>query len=205
MKLVERADCPFCWKVRLALYQTTSSFDVVDSASQEGINLLQEFSPTGSVPLLIDGAVAVWESAAILEYLQDVTPDATLLNGTPDKRARTRLLQSYSDQQVGAALFPAIQEIRSKPENERDMSLIQLCEQKWHVVQTYLEKQLGNGTWFGEQFGAADCALAARFGVAKAYGFTFDDDAKYLQSWFERVQARPSWRACYPDSFIGLS
>ncbi len=35
----------------------------------------REFSPTGKVPTLVDGALTVWESLAILEYLADRFPD----------------------------------------------------------------------------------------------------------------------------------
>lgn len=36
----------------------------------------REFSPTGKVPVLVDGELRVWESLAILEYLHDKFPDA---------------------------------------------------------------------------------------------------------------------------------
>lgn len=35
----------------------------------------REFSPTGKVPVLVDGDLTVWESSAILEYLHDRLPD----------------------------------------------------------------------------------------------------------------------------------
>jgi glutathione S-transferase len=52
-------------------------------------NLLQH-SPTGKVPLLIDGDVRVWESLAILEYLAEKFPDKGLWPADRAARAHAR-------------------------------------------------------------------------------------------------------------------
>src|SRR5262245_58023890 len=48
------------------------------------------FSGTGKVPVLIDGDVHVWESLAILEYLDEKFPQARLWPGDPQARAHAR-------------------------------------------------------------------------------------------------------------------
>jgi len=45
-----------------------------------------KFSPSGMVPLLLDGDIAVWDSLAILEYLAEQHPEADLWPS--DRRAR---------------------------------------------------------------------------------------------------------------------
>src|SRR3974377_1807268 len=49
-----------------------------------------QYSPTGKVPVLIDGAHRVWESLAILEYLAEKSPKADLwpAGSTPRTQAR---------------------------------------------------------------------------------------------------------------------
>jgi len=49
-------------------------------------------SPTGQVPVLIDGDVRVWESLAILEYLNDAFPQARLWPDDKSARAHARVL-----------------------------------------------------------------------------------------------------------------
>ena len=39
---------------------------------------LAEINPNGKVPVLQDGAMLLWESCAILQYLADCTPEQTL-------------------------------------------------------------------------------------------------------------------------------
>src|SRR5215470_9280537 len=49
-------------------------------------------SGTGKVPALIDGAVHVWESLAILEFLAEKFPEARLWPGDPAARASARAI-----------------------------------------------------------------------------------------------------------------
>ena len=51
---------------------------------------LAEVSPAGRVPVLIDGGVRVWESLAILEYLNDTQPQAELWPQDAKARAHAR-------------------------------------------------------------------------------------------------------------------
>jgi glutathione S-transferase len=49
-----------------------------------------EFSPSGKVPVLIDGSVRVWESLAIIEYAAEKFPAAGLWPLQSDTRAHAR-------------------------------------------------------------------------------------------------------------------
>jgi glutathione S-transferase len=54
--------------------------------------LILSFSPAGKVPILIDGDVRVWESLAILEYLAEQHPQATLWPSQKSARSHARAL-----------------------------------------------------------------------------------------------------------------
>lgn len=54
-------------------------------------NILK-YSPTGKVPALIDADFVVWESVAIMEYLQDKFPDKKLYPANVKERAMARAL-----------------------------------------------------------------------------------------------------------------
>jgi glutathione S-transferase len=51
-------------------------------------------SGAGKVPVLLDGDVRVWESLAILEYLAEQFPDASLWPRQADARAHARAIAS---------------------------------------------------------------------------------------------------------------
>ena len=103
---------------------------------------------------------------------------------------------------MGPALRDLVFEKRSKLESEWDLSVIRESELKWLACQAYLEEQLTLGGFFGPEFGAADCALAARCGVAEAYGAGVGDKYPKLRDWFGQVKVRASWSAAYPKQFI---
>ncbi len=200
--LYQRTDCPFCWKVRLALTELGLEFTTVDLALGQKHPDVDRCSPTGTVPVLFDGDLAVWDSSVIFDYLDARYAPWQLIPGQPADAARIRLLHAYSDKVVGTCLKGLVFEKRSRPEPEWDREVIRRSEREWESCMDWLERQLNDQNRFGEDFTIADCALAARFGVAAAYGAGVTQDHPGLHDWFSFVSGRPSWRANYPTSFI---
>lgn len=202
LTLYQRSDCPFCWKVRIALAELELDYQSVDTVLGEKHPEVLRLSPTGTVPVLVDAEVVVWESAVILDYLDARFAPGSLLSADPAVQSRERLLQVYSDKQVGGCLKEIVFEKRAKPESEWDAEKIREGAARWRDCQAWLQQQLDGRQYFGSAFSAADCALAARFGVAEAYGAAVNADFPQLLQWYEGVTARPSWQRAYPTSFI---
>ena len=55
---------------------------------------LLEFSPAGKVPILVDGAMTVWDSLAILEYLAERFPEKRLWPEEAKQRAHARSISA---------------------------------------------------------------------------------------------------------------
>ena len=53
-----------------------------------------KYSPTGKVPVLIDGDTVIWESLAILEYLAEKLPHANLWPSDAKARAHARAVSN---------------------------------------------------------------------------------------------------------------
>ncbi|MET4579847.1 glutathione S-transferase family protein [Ottowia thiooxydans] len=64
-------------------------FDSFEADSQFK-RALQALSPTGKVPLLVDGALAVWDTLAIAEYLAEAFPEKQLWPKDTKARAHAR-------------------------------------------------------------------------------------------------------------------
>ena len=82
------------WSLRgwLALRLTGAPFEevVVALDMPDSAQNIRKYSPSGRVPALIDGPVAVWDSLAIAEYLNEKFPAAQLWPADPAARARAR-------------------------------------------------------------------------------------------------------------------
>ena len=204
VKLYQRGDCPFCWKVRLALEELRLSYDSLETVLGEKHPDVQALSPTGTVPVLVAGDTAIWESTVIVEYLEQCAGGGRLIPAEAGAAAQVRLMHAYSDRQVGQALRDIVFEKRSKLPADRDEALISRGREAWRQCQAFLERNLAQSEWFGgDQYSAADCALGARFGVAAAYDEGVGSEFPGLQRWYSAVTSRPGWREAYPDSFIG--
>ena len=201
--LYERPDCPFCWKVRLALAELGLAYKSIGVRPGEPRAELKRLSPVGTVPLMIDGAVVIWESAIMLDYLDGQYAPGRLLPADPADQARVRSLHAYSDKCVGVALRGLVFEKRSRPRADWDRKLITESESQWLACQAWLEAELGDAPYFGIGFGAADCALAVRCGIGQVYGAGLSVQFPALRAWYDRVGARPAWERAWPVSFIG--
>jgi len=99
---------PFAWRVWLALehkqvpYQIkTLSFDRREHRTPEFLAI----NPRGKVPAIVDGDVTLWESGAILEYLEDRYPERPLLPGDAAGRALARRIAAEAVRFFRSAVF----------------------------------------------------------------------------------------------------
>lgn len=202
MTLYQRTDCPFCWKVRLALVELGLAYEIVEIGLGEKHPEVSRLSPAGTVPVLLDDGLAVWESAVIMEYLDSRYAPGRLFSSDPVEQTRIRLLHAYSDKLVGPCLRDLVFEKRSKPERDWDGETLRASEQKWRGCMEYLERLLDGRPGFSREYSAIDCALAARFGVAEAYGAGVTTGFPALFRWYRSMRDRPGWAAAYPTTFI---
>ncbi|MBK8210163.1 MAG: glutathione S-transferase family protein [Rhodospirillales bacterium] len=84
------------WSLRpwLALKLAGAVFEevVIPLRLPETAALIARWSPAGKVPVLRHGAVTVWESIAIVEYLAELFPEAHLWPAGPVARAHARTI-----------------------------------------------------------------------------------------------------------------
>ena len=189
MILYERSDCPFCWKVRLAMHFAGVKPQRIPVASGEKNPDVVRLNPAGSVPVMVDGDLVLAESAIIAEYINEACADGALLPGDAAAHARIRQLAAYSDTQVGKALRGLVFERRAKPEAEQDQQLIKTSETAWRQCLDWLEERLP-GDVFVERFSLAECALLPRFALAERYGAGVDARHPKLHAWWQLDKAQ---------------
>lgn len=197
IKLYDKPECPFCWKVRLALAELGIEAELIDSQSPEHREQWRALTPRKTVPVLVADESVLYESNVILEYLNDIS--RILLPEDPADAVVPRLLNQYSDSVIGAGLRKVIFEKRGKPEAEWDLALIHSGIIQFELALEYLSEQLGENEFFGSRYSLAECALTARFGLAEAYGVAIPARFGNLRRWFERMKARPSYQSTAPQ------
>ena len=187
--LVSHALCPYVQRIAIALAEKNVAHDRVTVDLSSKPDWFLALSPLGRTPVLKVGEAALFESGAILEYLEDTLPNP-LHPADPVERARHRAWIGF-----GSECLNDIAGFYSAP----DRRTLELKAAALHARFRLLDGHIGLGPWFaGSQFSLVDAVFAPVF----RYFVTFDrigdfgifDGLFSLSGWRGALATRPSVR-----------
>ena len=175
--------------------EVLARFDSFDADSQFKATIAG-ISPTGKVPVLVDGDLAIWDTLAIAEYLAETYPEKHLW--PQDKTARARARSVCAEMHSGftalrgacpmniEAHLPEVGALiwRDKPAVRAD---VQRLVEMW----TGLLEQHGGPMLFGA-FTIADAFYAPVCMRLHSYGLPVPE---HIQAYVQRVRALPGVKA----------
>ena len=157
---------------------------------------IRKHSPSGRVPVLLHRGLAVWESLAIAEYLNDLKPEAGLWPPSAAARAHARSISSEMHagfvelrnnmpmniraSYPGKGMTPGV-----RADIERITGLWRDCRKRFAGA-----APKDDGFLFGA-FGAADAMYAPVVTRFKTYGVKLDSDT---EAYCEAVLAHPAMK-----------
>ena len=169
------------YRVRIALNLKGLAPEIVEVNLMKGDQRDAKFravNPMMAIPALVDGdGPALFESLAIIEYLDETHPKPPLLPSEPRARARVRGLAQIVAADSHPLVVPRVREYLAH-EFKVDEAGVMKWAQHWHkAALTALEQHLAGdkdtGTYCqGEQITVADICLASQ--VAGANFFKID-------------------------------
>jgi glutathione S-transferase len=200
MKLYTHALSPFSGKVRIALDEKGVTVEEEQlPISRQAIltkpKAMLDANPRGQVPTLIAGALVLYDSTVILEWLEERHPEPALLPRGADARARARLLEDEGDWLMNGAVAELLaQTWRLRDPAECDVVELEAATAALHAAFDRLEALLGDGRpWLaGDAFGLADISLNFPVAFAAFFGVPPTPSHPQLAAWAARVSARPS-------------
>lgn len=165
--------------------------------------------PFGRVPYVEHGDFTLYETAAIVRYVDRVLPTPKLTPADPRAAARMDQLININDWYLfqGVANVIAFQRIirpRLMGQNP-DEEAIDAAMPKAHVVFNELSRLLGDGAFFvGESITLADLILAPQldFLAATPEWDPLTAHSPNIRQWLDRMNARPSMRATTWESSL---
>jgi glutathione S-transferase len=156
VQLISLPVSPFAARVRIALRAKGLDAEIVPPPAGWPHNTqYRDISPMGRVPaLLLDDGETIWESAVIVEALEDLFPNAPpLLPREPLARARARLLVRCAD----LYLMPPMVALAGQADEQEARRRVEDLLDALNVVDRMLE----DGPYaVGGMLTIADCALA---------------------------------------------
>tara|TARA_Y100000739_G_C20475681_1_gene403492 strand:+ start:29 stop:718 length:690 start_codon:yes stop_codon:yes gene_type:complete len=102
----DRRFSPFCWRIRMALAHKglEAKFEPMRFTEKDKI----AFAHSKTVPVLVDGNVAMNESWDIADYLEETYPDKPSLFGGEASRAVTGFINAWTNSTLHPALIMCV-------------------------------------------------------------------------------------------------
>ena len=187
---------------RVIIYLSEKGIDVprheLDYANGEHRSeAYRAINPSGRAPALVIGAgAAITESAAIVEYLEELHPERPMIGSSPRARARVRSLERLGHDLVGrgqlwlwnrTAAFPLRE---AAPSREAADSIFGYVSEILDV----LEAEIGENEFLaGAEPTIADFTAFPMFQTARErFDLRFGNDHPRLDAWYGRFRTRPS-------------
>jgi glutathione S-transferase len=199
---------PYAWRVWLALEHKALAYELRMLSFSGGDLKQPEFlkiNPRGKVPALVDGDFAIYESAAILDYLEEAHPDsgARLLPDDVKSRARARRLVREADSYLAHAMETLVDLILFTAAEQWDSKAIDEAAVAFVAELARFETEL-DGDFFAGNVGAVDftvypmIALALRIERKKPDVNVSAAVPLKLAAWMRRMEALPYFTKTYP-------
>ena len=200
---------PYGWRVWLALELKKVAHKVKILSFQAGDTRKPEFvalNPRHTVPTIVDDGHVLWESLAILEYLDERYDTGTkLYPGDAKNRARIRRLiqemEGYLDKE---GIDPITHEYFGKEGAAPDLERVEKAKKRLAEELAYFAKEIRGKYIAGDEPSAADLVLYPWYGYVKRIAFRKPETKltelvpPAMKAWAERIEAWPFFDKTFP-------
>ncbi len=201
LTLVSHDLCPYVQRAAIVLAEKGVPFKRVDIDLSNKPDWFKAISPLGKVPLLQVADEVLFESAVIVEYLEETTAHP-LHPRQPLEKARHRAWMEF-----GSSILADIWVVETTADRAAFDARLQTLREKFQR----LDAQLGDGPFFaGEAFSVVDAVFAPVFRYFDVFETLADlgifDGLDRVKAWRVALAGRPSVIDAvvsdYPDRLI---
>jgi glutathione S-transferase len=199
---------PYAWRAQFALEHKALAYELKVLSFSAGDTRKPEFlalNPRHQVPVLVDGEFVLYESNAIVEYLDEAYPaaGAPLLPGDVRTRALVRRMVLEVDNYFDHAVDPIIRQAFFVKPEERDADVIAKGRQAIADEFALFAKAM-RGEFLAGPLSAADFAFYPLVAFAKRCEMKLPEIAfdtmvtPEIAAWKQRVEALPFFGKTIP-------
>jgi len=198
-KLISFKLCPFVQRSVIVLKEKGVDFDITYIDLSAPPEWFKQISPLGKVPLLQVGDTVLFESAVIMEYLDEVNPPS-LHPQDPLRKAHNRAWIEFAS----GLLFAQHSLAMGAADEQAFMTQCNELREKLSQLENQLVGPLFNGT----EFSLADAAFAPFFMrlqlLEQWHALGLLQGLPKLAAWSEQMLERPSVRESVVSDFAPL-
>jgi len=198
---------PYAWRVWLALEHKSLPYELKAISFSEGDHKKPEFlklNPRHRVPVIVDGDFAIYESAAIVEYLDEqYASGRKLFPGNAKQRAVIRRLVREADSYFTEAMDPLLEMILFTKRENWNAEAIAKAHGKFGWELGKWESAF-SGDYLAGELSAADftlypmLALCLRMDIRKPDLNIAGLVGPKVGAWMKRVEALPYFDKTIP-------
>jgi glutathione S-transferase len=195
LTLISHTLCPYVQRADIALREKGVPFEkkLIDLNNKP--EWFKEISPLGKVPVLLDGNRPIFESAVILEYLEETQPNP-LHPADTLRRAQHRAWMEF-----GSSILADLWIVETSP----DRAAIEQKVEAMHAKFARLEGEI-KGPWFdGGRFTLVDTVFAPVFRYFDLIDRLVDhgifENTPKVNAWRKALAARPSVKAAVSPNY----
>jgi glutathione S-transferase len=198
LKLISHKLCPYVQRAVISLTEKGVPFERRDVDLANKPDWFKAVSPLGKTPVLLVGDTAIFESAVILEYLEDTQPPA-LHPADPLARAEHRAFIEF-----GSAILNDIWALYTAPDEAAFNAKVVLLKDRFARVEARLK-----GPWFdGDRFSLIDAVFGPVFRYFDVFdrigGFGILAGLPKVAAWRTALAARPSIQGAVAPEYPAL-
>jgi glutathione S-transferase len=205
---------PASRQVRLALGEKRLAFDEVQVRYWERPKSLTALNPSGLIPVLVEAEdgreLALCETRAILDHLEETVPEPSLLGREVAERAEARRLLQWFDRkfeyEASGYILHEKMEKRLLGMGAPDLANLRQGRDGLRNHMFYIDKLLQEREWLaGRRLSLADFAAAAHLSVIDYFGDVTWGDFPAVKTWYMKLKSRPCFRPLLTDRWPGLA
>ena len=198
---------PYAWRVWLALEHKSLPHDIVPMSYDADDFRKPDFvalNPRRRVPVLVDDGFALYESSAIVEYIEDKWPDRPrLLADNHQQRALQRRMVREADQYFATPLEHLVEAVLFTPAERQEPARVASAWAEMKAELASWEPAI-LGDYLAGNLSAADFALFPLIALGRRIAqrnpglVSGDLTGPRLSAWLSRMEALPVVTKTWP-------
>ncbi len=184
-------------EVKLVLAEKQVAYQPVDVHAQDFDKQNPEFkkaSPQGKVPAIVDGDIYMSEAFEINQYLETKYPRPALMPADEARRREIREWVTLYDKRLVLKIGLLVIECLLKPKDQQKEETKEKLRSEIAQGLAELDRRLEGQEYLFGDYSLADAAVTPHIAALPILGTGIPAELKNLTAWFQRIQARPSFK-----------
>ena len=196
--------------VRIALSEKKIDTKLIVEPIWERRDSFLALNPEGQVPVLLtDQNISLSGASVIIEWLEDISSENSLIGNDINFRAEARRIMlwfnnKFSLEVESSIVYEKIMKVFMGKGNP-DTNILRVGRKNLITHMQYINWLSKNRDWLaGNSYSIADISAAANLSILDYLGEINWREYSFAKEWYARVKSRPSFRSVLLDKIPGL-